>query len=69
MDISINGARVLATIENVPILGTVQISQTLVVAYLIMAIVTGLCIWLGSGLTVTGPPILLYGDRPLEIGL
>ena len=54
MDISINGARVLATIENVPLLGTVQISQTLVVAYLIMAIITGLCIWLGSGLTVTG---------------
>ena len=54
MDISINGARVLATIENVPVLGTIQITQTLVVAYLIMAIVTGLCIWLGSGLTVTG---------------
>ena len=54
MDISINGARVLATFENVPVLGTVQITQTLVVAYLIMAIVTGLCIWLGSGLTVTG---------------
>ena len=54
MDISINGARILATIENVPLLGTVQISQTLVVAYLIMAIITGLCIWLGSGLTVTG---------------
>ena len=54
MDISISGARVLATIENVPVLGTVQITQTLVVAYVIMAIVTGLCIWLGSGLTVTG---------------
>ena len=54
MDISINGARVLATIENVPVLGTIQITQTLVVAYVIMAIVTGLCIWLGSGLTVTG---------------
>ena len=54
MDISINGARVLAEIQNVPLLGTVQITQTLVVAYLIMAIVTGLCIWLGSGLTVTG---------------
>ena len=54
MDISINGARILATIENVPILGTVQITQTLVVAYVVMAIITGLCIWLGSGLTVTG---------------
>ena len=54
MDISINGARVLATFENVPILGTVQITQTLVVAYLVMAAIIGLCIWLGSGLTVTG---------------
>ena len=54
MDISINGARVLATFENVPVLGTVQITQTLVVAYVVMAIITGLVIWLGSGLTVTG---------------
>ena len=54
MDISINGARILATFENVPILGTVQITQTLVVAYVVMALIIGLCIWLGSGLTVTG---------------
>ena len=54
MDISINGARVLAEIQNVPVLGTVQITQTLVVAYVVMAIITGLVIWLGSGLTVTG---------------
>ena len=54
MDISINGARVLAEISNVPLLGTVQITQTLVVAYVVMAIITGLVIWLGSGLTVTG---------------
>ena len=54
MEISINGARVLAEIQNVPLLGTVQITQTLVVAYVVMAIITGLVIWLGSGLTVTG---------------
>ena len=54
MDISINGARVLAELKNVPVLGTVQITQTLVVAYVVMAIITGLVIWLGSGLTVTG---------------
>ena len=53
MDISINGARVLATIENVPVLGTVQITQTLVVAYLVLFAISALCIWLGSGLTVT----------------
>ena len=53
MDISINGARVIAQFENVPLLGTVQITQTLAVAYLVMIIITGLCIWLGSNLTVT----------------
>ena len=54
MDISINGARVIAEIENVALLGTVQITQTLLVAYLVMAIITITCIWLGSGLKVTG---------------
>ena len=53
MDVSINGARILATFENVPVFGTVQITQTLTVSWLVMVIITGLCIWLGSGLTVT----------------
>lgn len=53
MDVSINGARILHTFENVPLLGTVQITQTLVVSWLVMAIIAGLCIWLGSGLKVT----------------
>ena len=53
MDVSINGARILRTFENVPLLGTVQITQTLAVSWLVMAIITGLCIWLGSGLKVT----------------
>ena len=54
MEVSINGARILATFENVPIFGTVQITQTLAVAWLVMLIISGLCIWLGSGLKVTG---------------
>ena len=53
MEVSINGARILATFENVPLFGTVQITQTLTVSWLVMLIITGLCIWLGSGLTVT----------------
>ena len=53
MDVSINGARILHTIENVPLLGSIQITQTLTVSWLVMAIITGLCIWLGSGLKVT----------------
>ena len=53
MDVSINGARILATFENVPLFGTVTITQTLTVSWLVMLIITGLCIWLGSGLKVT----------------
>ena len=53
MDVSINGARILHTFENVPLLGNVQITQTLAVSWLVLAIITGLCIWLGSGLKVT----------------
>ena len=54
MDVSINGARVLATLENVPLFGTVQITQTLTVSWLVMIIISALFIWLGSGLKVTG---------------
>ena len=54
MDLAINGARVLFEIENVPLLGTVQITQTLTVSLLLFFVISGLCIWLGSGLTVTG---------------
>lgn len=53
MDISINGARILATIENVPLFGTVHITQTLVASWLVLIIISALCIWLGSGLKVT----------------
>ena len=53
MELAINGARIIATINNVPVLGTVHITQTLLVSWVVMAIITGLCIWLGSGLKVT----------------
>lgn len=53
MDISINGAKIIAEFD-VPLLGTVQITQTLTVALVVMAIISALCIWLGSGLKVTG---------------
>ena len=54
MEVEINGARILATLENVPLFGTVQITQTIVVSWLILIIISALCIWLGSGLKVTG---------------
>ena len=54
MDVSINGARILRVIENVPILGKIKITQTLVVSWLVVFIISALAIWLGSGLKVTG---------------
>lgn len=54
MEVSINGARILATFENVPLFGTVQITQTLAAAWLVMIVISAVCIWLGSGLKVTG---------------
>ena len=54
MDVSINGARILHTFENVPVLGSVQITQTLVVSWLVVIIISALAIWLGSGLKVSG---------------
>jgi len=54
LDISINGAKILYTFENVPIFGKINITQTVLVSWLVMAIITGLCIWLGTGLKVRG---------------
>ena len=53
MDLSINGAKIIATIEDVPIFGTIQITQTLVVSWLVLILISALCIWLGHGLKVT----------------
>ena len=54
MEVSITGAKIIAEFQNVPLFGTLRLTQTLVVSWLVMIIVTGLCIWLGSGLKVTG---------------
>ncbi len=53
MELSINGAKILYTFENVPLFGKVNITQTLIVSWLVVGIITLLCIWLGSGLKVT----------------
>ena len=53
MELSINGARIIATIENVPLLGSVHITQTLVISWLLLVVISALLIWLGSGLKVT----------------
>jgi F-type H+-transporting ATPase subunit a len=52
MDVSINGAKILCTIDNVPLFGQINITQTLVMSWIVMGIITALCWWLGSGLTV-----------------
>ena len=54
MEVEINGARIIATYENVPLFGTVTITQTLIVSWLILILISALFIWLGSGLKVTG---------------
>ena len=54
MDVSINGARILHVIENVPVLGKIEITQTLVVSWLVVLIISALAIWLGSNLKVSG---------------
>ncbi|MBQ8647083.1 MAG: F0F1 ATP synthase subunit A [Oscillospiraceae bacterium] len=50
MEVNIQGAPIYFTI---PILGGIPISATLVVTWLVMAIITGLCLWLTSDLKVT----------------
>ena len=53
MEISITGAKILATFENVPVFGKVELTQTVAVSWLVLIIISALCIWLGSGLKVT----------------
>ena len=53
MEVDISGARVFFTRPtNIPILGDLQISETLVVSWIVMALITGLCIWLTHDLKV-----------------
>ena len=53
MEVDISGARVFFTIPtNIPILGDLQISETLVVSWIVMALITGFCIWLTHDLKV-----------------
>lgn len=53
MEVNIQGARIFYTFPiEVPILGSFQITETLLVSWLVMLILTGLCIWLTRGLKV-----------------
>jgi len=52
MDVTLNGAKILYVIENVPLLGEIKITQTLVVTWLVMALTAVVCWYLGRNLTV-----------------
>ena len=53
MNVDISGAKVFFTIPiDFPVLGKIQISETIVVSWLVMLIITGLCIWLTHDLKV-----------------
>lgn len=53
MEVDISGAKVFFTTPiDVPLLGELQISETLIVSWIVMALITGICFWLTRGLKV-----------------
>lgn len=53
MEVDISGAKVFYTLPiDFPVLGKFQISETLVVSWIVMILITGLCIWLTHDLKV-----------------
>ncbi|MBR2764372.1 MAG: F0F1 ATP synthase subunit A, partial [Blautia sp.] len=53
MEVDISGARIFFTLPvDFPILGRLSITETLVVSWIVMALITGLCIWLTRDLKV-----------------
>ena len=53
MDFDISGAKIFFRIPTgIPILGDILITETLVVTWIVMALITGLCIWLTRDLKV-----------------
>ncbi len=55
MELDISGAKILLRIPtNIPILGDILLTETIVMSWVVMALITGLCIWLTRGLKVEG---------------
>lgn len=47
MELDITGARIFFTLPiDIPFLGPLRISETMVISWLVMILITGLCIWL-----------------------
>jgi len=62
----LNGAKILYTIHtNIPLLGDFKITQTLVSTWIVMALLSGLAIWLGHGLK---EQVHQLRDGPLHAG-
>ena len=55
MELDISGAKILLRIPtNIPILGDILLTETIVMSWVVMALITGLCIWLTRDLKVEG---------------
>ena len=53
MELDITGAKVLFTIPtDIPILGDFQFSETILISWIVMILITGVCIWLTRDLKV-----------------
>lgn len=53
MELDISGAKIYFTLPiDLPILGQLRISETMVVSWIVMLLITGLCIWLTHDLKV-----------------
>ena len=53
MNVDISGAKIFYTFPfDFPILGKLSISETMVVSWIVIAVITGLCIWLTRDLKV-----------------
>jgi len=55
LEVDITGAKIFASIPTgIPILGDIVISETLVVSWIVMLLITGFCIWLTRDLKTEG---------------
>lgn len=53
MELDVSGAKVFFTLHtDIPVLGDLQISETMVVSWFIILLITGVCIWLTHDLKV-----------------
>ena len=72
----LNGAKILYTIHtNIPLLGDFKITQTLVSTWIVMVLLSGFAIWLGSNLKRCGrsnesgkAALFCQPDRPAQNG-